>query len=116
VPKTDVGRWQPKLTSSGRGRQDLIAETPADDIEGVGIKLALYVYMSGVDPETADSAVELVLSAAFGLSGTTREATKRFPSGRRGVGQLGIIEQPASEGAQLLRRCSHKKDEHLRDR
>jgi hypothetical protein len=41
----------------------LIAETPADDIEGVGIKLALYVYMSGVDPETADSAVEQVLSA-----------------------------------------------------
>jgi hypothetical protein len=32
--------------------EDLIAETPADDIEGVGIKLALYVYMSGVDPET----------------------------------------------------------------
>ena len=36
--------------------EDLIAE--ADDIEGVGIKLALYVYISGVDPETADSAVE----------------------------------------------------------
>ena len=31
--------------------------------EGVGIKLALYVYMSGVDAETADSAVEQVLSA-----------------------------------------------------
>ena len=31
--------------------EDLIAETPADDIEGLGIKLALYVYMSGVDPE-----------------------------------------------------------------
>src|SRR4249919_4108063 len=43
--------------------EDLIAETPADDIEGLGIKLALYVYMSGVDPETADSAVEQVLSA-----------------------------------------------------
>jgi hypothetical protein len=43
--------------------EDLIAETPADDIEGVGIKLALYVYMSGVDPETADSAVEQILSA-----------------------------------------------------
>ena len=43
--------------------EDLIAETPADDIEGVGIKLALFVYMSGVDPETADSAVEQVLSA-----------------------------------------------------
>jgi hypothetical protein len=41
----------------------LIAETPADNIEGVGIKLALYVYTSGVDPETADSAVEQVLSA-----------------------------------------------------
>ena len=41
----------------------LIAETPADNIEGIGIKLALYVYMSGVDPETADSAVEQVLSA-----------------------------------------------------
>ena len=41
----------------------LIAETPADDIEGVGIKLALYVYMSGVDHDTADSAVEQVLSA-----------------------------------------------------
>ena len=43
--------------------EDLIAETPADDIEGVGIKLALYVYMSGVEPETADSALEQVLSA-----------------------------------------------------
>ena len=43
--------------------EDLIAETPADDIEGVGIKLALFVYMSGVDPETADSAVEQVLAA-----------------------------------------------------
>jgi hypothetical protein len=43
--------------------EDLTAETPAEDIEGVGIKLALYVYMSGVDPETADSAVEQVLSA-----------------------------------------------------
>lgn len=43
--------------------EDLIAETPADDIEGVGIKLALYVDMSGVDAETADSAVEQVLSA-----------------------------------------------------
>ena len=42
--------------------EDLIAETPADDIEGVGIKLAVYV-MSGVDPKTADSAVEQVLSA-----------------------------------------------------
>jgi hypothetical protein len=26
--------------------EDLIAETPADDIEGVGIKLALYVHMN----------------------------------------------------------------------
>ena len=43
--------------------EDLIAETPADDMEGVGIKLALYVYISGVDPETADSTVEQVLSA-----------------------------------------------------
>jgi len=43
--------------------EDLIAETPSDDIEGVGIKLALYVYISGIDPETADSAVEQVLSA-----------------------------------------------------
>ena len=43
--------------------QDLIAETPSDDIEGVGIKLALFVYMSGVDPETTDSAVEQVLPA-----------------------------------------------------
>src|SRR3974377_292221 len=43
--------------------EDLIAETPADDIEGIGIKLALYVYMSGVDAETADSAAEQVLSA-----------------------------------------------------
>ena len=42
--------------------EDLIAETPADDIEGIGIKMALYVYMSGVDPEKADSAVEQVLS------------------------------------------------------
>ena len=52
-------RAHARLTSM----EDLIAETPADDIEGVGIKLALYVYMSGVDPETADSAVEQVLSA-----------------------------------------------------
>jgi hypothetical protein len=37
--------------------EDLIAETPADDIEGIGIELAL----SGVDPEKADSAVEQVL-------------------------------------------------------
>ena len=43
--------------------EDLIAETPADDIEGIGIKLALYVNMSGVDPEKADSSVEQVLSA-----------------------------------------------------
>ena len=43
--------------------EDLIDETPADDLEGVGIKLALYVYISGVDPETADSALEQVLSA-----------------------------------------------------
>jgi len=43
--------------------EDLIAETPSDDIEGVGIKLALYVYISGIDPETADSAVDQVLSA-----------------------------------------------------
>jgi hypothetical protein len=43
--------------------EDLIAETPADEIEGIGIKLALYIYISGVDPETADSAVEQVLSA-----------------------------------------------------
>jgi hypothetical protein len=27
----------------------LIAETPAEGIEGIGIKLALYVYMSGVE-------------------------------------------------------------------
>jgi hypothetical protein len=32
--------------------EDLIAETPADEIEGIRIKLALYIYMSGVDPET----------------------------------------------------------------
>ena len=43
--------------------EDLISETPAQDIEGLGIKLALYVYMSGVDPDTAESAVEQVLSA-----------------------------------------------------
>ena len=54
----------PPATAQGvTSMEDLIAETPADDIEGVGIKLALYVYMSGVDPETADSAVEQVLSA-----------------------------------------------------
>jgi hypothetical protein len=41
--------WLPKNVSSSKY-----------DIEGVGIKLALYVYMSGVDPETADSAVEQV--------------------------------------------------------
>jgi hypothetical protein len=43
--------------------QDLIAETPADDIEGVGIKLALYVYMRSVNPDTTGSAAEQVLSA-----------------------------------------------------
>ena len=43
--------------------EDLIAETPADDIESVGIKLALYVYISGIDPEKTDSAVEQVSSA-----------------------------------------------------
>src|SRR6476646_10455864 len=63
-------RWKGALidqdkqtTRAGRHRaharvtsmEDLIAETPADNIEGVGIKLALYIYMSGVDPETADS-------------------------------------------------------------
>jgi len=72
------GRWKDALidqakqtTQAARHRaharvtsmEDLIAETPADDIEGIGIKLALYVYMSGVDPEKADSAVEQVLSA-----------------------------------------------------
>ena len=72
------GRWKGALvdqakqtTRAARHRaharvtsmEDLIAETPADDLEGVGIKLALYVYMSGVDHETADSAVEQVLSA-----------------------------------------------------
>ena len=48
--------------------EDLIAETPADDIEGVGIKLALYVYMSGVDPEKADSAQPLRASASAGVA------------------------------------------------
>ena len=72
------GRWKGALvdqakqtTRAARHRaharvtsmEDLIAETPADDMEGVGIKLALYVYISGVDPETADSAAEQVLSA-----------------------------------------------------
>ena len=52
-------RAHARLTSM----EDLIAETPSDDIEGVGIKLALYVYISGIDPETADSAVDQVLSA-----------------------------------------------------
>src|SRR5215468_3635172 len=56
--KTARHRAHARVTSM----EDLIAETPADDIEGVGIKLALYVYMSGVDPDTADSAVEQVLS------------------------------------------------------
>ena len=57
--KTARHRAHARVTSM----EDLIAETPADDVEGVGIKLALYVYMSGVDPEKADSAVEQVLSA-----------------------------------------------------
>jgi hypothetical protein len=35
--------------------EDPIAETPADDMEGIGIKLALYVYMSRVGPETAEA-------------------------------------------------------------
>ena len=54
ITKTARHRAHARVTSM----EDLIAETPADDIEGVGIKLALYVYISGVDPETADSAVE----------------------------------------------------------
>ena len=58
-PRRQVTALNARVTSM----EDLIAETPADDVEGVGIKLALYVYMSGVDPETADSAVEQVLSA-----------------------------------------------------
>ena len=63
------GRWKGALvdqakqtTRAARHRaharvtsmEDLIAETPAGDMESVGIKLALYVYISGVDPETAD--------------------------------------------------------------
>ena len=59
------GRWKGALvdqakqtTRAARHRaharvtsmEDLIAETPADDMEAVGIKLALYVYISGVDP------------------------------------------------------------------
>jgi hypothetical protein len=76
VPATQITRaaqcHQNKQTTQAARRraharvtsmEDLIAETPADDIEGVGIKLALFVYMSGADPETADSAVEQVLSA-----------------------------------------------------
>ena len=59
ITKTARHRAHARVTSM----EDLIAETPADDIEGVGIKLALYVYISGVDPETADSAVDQVLSA-----------------------------------------------------
>src|SRR5262249_15859651 len=42
--------------------EDLIAETPSDDIEGIGIKLALYVYISGMDPGRTGSGVEEVLS------------------------------------------------------
>src|SRR5262245_55702566 len=75
--RADFDRWkgalldQAQTTRAARHRaharvtsmEDLIAETPAHDIEGVGIKVALYVYISGVDPETADSAVEQVLSA-----------------------------------------------------
>ena len=57
--KTARHRAHARVTSM----EDLISETPADDVEGVGIKLALYVYMSGVDPEKADSSVEQVLSA-----------------------------------------------------
>ena len=48
ITKTARHRAHARVTSM----EDLIAETPADDIEGVGIKLALFVYMSGVDPET----------------------------------------------------------------
>src|SRR6476661_7764390 len=43
--------------------EDLIAETPADEMEGIGIKRALCVYMSSVTVETAASAAEQVLSA-----------------------------------------------------
>jgi hypothetical protein len=51
--------------------EDLIAETPAQDIEGLGIKLALYVYISGVDPETADS-VRTSLISVQGLRSRSR--------------------------------------------
>ena len=37
--------------------EDLIAETPTDDIEGIGIKLRCTFITSGVDPDTTDSAV-----------------------------------------------------------
>ena len=76
--------------------EDLIAETPADDIEGVGIKLALYVYMSGVDPETADSAVEQVLSAY-------KELRSRSRSRSLGRSQ----EFDASMSAGRMRRCGN---------
>ena len=52
--------------------EDLIAETPADDIEGIGIKLALYVYMSGVDPEKADSSRRTSLVSVQGLRSRSR--------------------------------------------
>ena len=60
-------RWKAALVDQNKhttqAARHRAHETPADDMKGVGIKLALYVYMSGVDPETADSAVEQVLSA-----------------------------------------------------
>jgi len=50
--------------------EDIIAETRADDIEGIGIKLALYVelyvYMSSVAAETAASAAEQVIGSVLG--------------------------------------------------
>src|SRR4029077_4492724 len=40
TPRAARHRAHARVTSM----EDLIAETPADDIEGLGIKLALYVY------------------------------------------------------------------------
>ena len=51
------------LTRASRIWKISLRKTPGNDIESVGIKLALYVYRCGIDPETAVSASEQVLSA-----------------------------------------------------
>ena len=55
ITKTARHRAHARVTSM----EDLIAETPADDIEGIGIKLALYVYTSVLRDQNSASGVNV---------------------------------------------------------